>query len=170
VNEERYAGIDPGPSGWAWVVLSGSEKILAAGTETSRPPVFSHCSIWIERIVPQGRSVGQETFDTAVSIGRIVEANRSMPKSSLQLVRRRSVVSELLGGNPGSTDAHLKKRLVELIGPMGTPKKPSGPLAALAPLGSHGVAALACAYYGLLGRGRRGHDWWKFNYETGRCE
>lgn len=171
MSDILFVGIDPGPTGCTWVVMRESLEIVAAGIqEEGRPPCFSHASIWIERIVPQGMSVGQETFDTAVSIGRLLEANRQMPKASVQLVRRRSVVSELLGGNPGSTDSHLKKRLIELIGPMGTPKKPSGPLAQIAPLGSHGVAALACAYYGLLGRGRQGHDWWKFNYETGRCE
>lgn len=177
MSEILFVGIDPGPAGSTWVVLrdcgfvSQPPEVVAVGTqEPWGPPRFSHASIWIERIVPQGMSVGQETFDTAVSIGRLLEANRQMTSTSVQLVRRRSVVSELLGGNPGSTDGHLKKRLIELIGPMGTPKKPSGPLALIAPLGSHGVAALACAYYGLLGRGRQGHDWWRFNYETGRCE
>lgn len=168
-----YVGIDPGPSEWAWVVLKDGAReaqVVAAGLSTERPPTFSHASVWLERIVPQGKSVGQETFDTAVSIGRVIEANCHVTSATLNLVRRRSVVAELLGGNPGSTDAHLKKRLIELIGPMGTAKKPAGPLALIAPLGSHGVAALACAYYGMLGRGRQGHDWWRFNYETGRCE
>lgn len=177
MKDELYAGVDPGPIGCTWVVISDRgdrpPEVAAAG-EDFKSPTFPDCHLWIERIVPQGMSVGQETFDTAVTIGRIIEANALRialsPFRPLHLVRRRSVVSELLGGNPGSTDSHLKKRLIELIGPMGTPKKPSGPLAQIAPLGSHGVAALACAYYGLLGRGRQGHDWWKFNYETGRCE
>lgn len=173
-----HIGVDPGPNGCTWVAIRDCgqlpPEVTAAGNwNEGAPPNFTFASMWIERIVPQGMSVGQETFDTAVSIGRLIESHRTrchLGDVVTYLVRRHSVVSELLGGNPGSTDAHLKKRLIEMIGPMGTPKKPSGPLADIAPLGSHGVAALACAYYGLLGRGRQGHDWWKFNYETGRCE
>lgn len=92
----------------------------------------------IEKIVSYGSSVGQETFDTCVWIGRYMEA-WGQPDDVL-LIPRRKVKAEVCG--PGKWgDPDVRKALIARIGPQGTKKEP-GPTYGVK---SHAWSALGVA-------------------------
>ena len=92
----------------------------------------------IEKIVSYGSAVGQETFDTCVWIGRLMEA-WGQPDDVL-LIPRRAVKRHVCG--PGKWgDPDVRKALIALVGPQGT-KAAKGPTYGVK---SHAWSALAVA-------------------------
>ncbi|MFH0982808.1 MAG: hypothetical protein V2A79_14895 [Planctomycetota bacterium] len=85
----------------------------------------------IEKIVSYGMSVGQETFDTCVFIGRLVERWRYLNKWALSpiLIPRKEIVIALCG-TAKAKDPNVRRVLLDLFGgdkAVGTKKAP-GPL------------------------------------------
>jgi len=88
----------------------------------------------IEGIASYGRPVGAEVFQTAIWIGRFIEAwdaNRN-GQSEAVLIYRRQVKRHLCGSELKVNDAVIRQRLIDLFGPgkavaIGTKKTP-GPL------------------------------------------
>lgn len=99
----------------------------------------------IEMIASQGMSVGQETFDTAMWVGRYVEAWDSCCFDSI-LVYRREIKLHLCGSSRAK-DANVRQALIDRFGgkdkAIGKKSSP-GPLYGVS---KHAWAALAVAVF-----------------------
>ena len=93
----------------------------------------------IEKIVSYGSSVGQETFDTCVWIGRFLQAWGN--PEDVMLIPRRKVKACVCG--PGKWgDPDVRKALIARLGPQGTKKEPGATFG----VKSHAWSALGVAY------------------------
>lgn len=117
--------IDPGPRLSAYVELAGT-RIIARGKlpnltllqmvrtrEVTGPLV-------VEAVAPYGRIVGRETLETAVWVGRYLEAWQGVSR----LLERREVKHALglkAGGRNAATDADVRAALIRRWG--GTPRR-----------------------------------------------
>ncbi len=136
----RVLGIDPGPVESAYVLWDG-KKILTKGKVANDmmlglvrlgiqrgDEVFKdgkwHGEDWwigIEMIASYGAPVGQETFETCVMIGRMIEASGA--PNSVTRVTRKEIGKHLC--NDGRTkDPIIRQRLLDLVGPQGTKANP----------------------------------------------
>lgn len=143
--------IDPGThqSGFAKYVKGGG--VLASGVlsnvEVLDLIVKTDADLLaIERIVNYGMAVGQETFDTCVWIGRMVQ---SWPCPDEVLLIQRGAVKKYVCGTGKAEDKHVRAGLIEMIGPPGTKCAP-GPTYGVT---SHAWAALGVAVTALHERG-----------------
>ena len=161
-------GIDPGPEVSGAVIFDPNRGIVIwAGVPTTedllqmartRFPDRLECPMGIldlavERIVSYGTAVGNETFRTCETVGRLMEmwhgVNDSAAISRPDVLRWLGVQVKRLtpkmkaaGEKKGpSADALCRQVLLDKLGPVGTKKNP-GPLYGV---GSHSWAALAVA-------------------------
>ena len=138
----RILALDPGTheSGYC---LFDSGKVITSGVMGNDDLLKivrddNSDALAIEKIVSYGSSVGQETFDTCVWIGRFMEA-WGQPDDVL-LIPRRMVKKHVCG--PGKWgDPDVRTKLIEKLGPPGTKKAP-GPTFGVK---SHAWSALAVA-------------------------
>lgn len=138
-------GLDPGTELHAAIIWDGNkilEKLYrdtdfiiawlyAMRTGQDPPPLV------IERIVPYGKPIGESTMETIFCSGRFTEAYGSHRTYRMT----RLEVKQYLCHNGNAKDGHIRRALIDRLGPIGTKKRP-GPL--------HGVsgdlfAALAVA-------------------------
>jgi hypothetical protein len=139
--------IDPGPRLSAYVVLHGAAivehgkvgnlnllKTLRA-REASGPLV-------IEMIAPYGKPVGRETFETAVWIGRYLEAWRGVGRT-LERKEVKKALGLRAGGSMAATDADVRSALIVRWGGKSGKRQPAPP--ALVGITKDEWAALAVA-------------------------
>ena len=137
----QVLAIDPGTHESGYCLYDG--KVISSGVmpnEDLLKIVADDRSdvLAIEKIVSYGSSVGQETFDTCVWIGRFLQA-WGCPED-VMLIPRRKVKAEICGkGNWGDPD--VRKALIARVGPQGSKKEP-GPTYGVK---SHAWSALGVA-------------------------
>lgn len=153
----KILALDPGTFETGFVVLEG-DRILASGVQPnpkilyllrehreytdssfSRPwcPIYADV-LAIEMVASYGMPVGAEVFETVRWIGRFQQA---WPEpESVRFVFRKAVKEHLCGTHLAK-DPHIRQRLIDMIGPVGTVKN-RGPLYGVK---SHAWAALAVA-------------------------
>lgn len=143
--------IDPGThqSGFAKYVKDGG--VLASGVipnaEILDLIVKTDADLLaIERIVNYGMAVGQETFDTCVWIGRMVQC---WPNPEEVMLIQRGSVKKYVCGTGKAKDPQVRTGLIQMIGEPGTKKAP-GPTYGVT---SHAWAALGVAVTALHERG-----------------
>lgn len=121
----RILALDPGTHESGYCLLADG-RIVSSG-------VLPNCDLLkivaddnsdvlaIEKIVSYGSSVGQETFDTCVWIGRLIQAWGN--PEDVMLIPRRKVKAHVCG--PGKWgDADVRRCLIERMGPQGSKKAP----------------------------------------------
>ncbi len=150
-------GIDPGPER-SGVCLYDAEdrRVVMAVSEADNHSLLSDIPlkadrVFIEMIHNQGRTtVGQETFETCVWVGRFMQACK--PRITIVEKILRSKVKMALCGTMRAKDANIRASLLDRFGPgkekaIGTKKNP-GPLFGVT---GHAWQALAVIIAGLGG-------------------
>jgi hypothetical protein len=155
--------IDPGPVESCYCVVEAAPFRLVRARLVGNEELLDHlrdrqwCGNFadaaIEGIESYGMAVGREVFDTAINIGRFLEAARSGMLHP-RLVYR-SVVKLTVCHTRTAKDGNIRSRLMDVFGgkgAKGTIKRP-GPLFGLA---GHGWAAFALAitFWETRGHGR----------------
>ncbi len=143
--------IDPGThqSGFAKYVKDGG--VLASGVIPNADILDLIVKtdadlLAIERIVNYGMAVGQETFDTCIWIGRMVQV---WPNPDEVMLIQRGAVKKHVCGTGKAKDPQVREALIKMIGLPGTKKAP-GPTYGVT---SHAWAALGVAVTALHERG-----------------
>jgi hypothetical protein len=141
--------IDPGPRLSAYVVLHGA-AVLEHGKVDNldlllrlRAPEYQvNAPLIVEMIAPYGKIVGRETLETAVWVGRYLEA---WPGVSRTLERKevKHALGLKAGGRNAATDADVRSALIVRWG--GKPGKAQKPPPALAGITKDQWSALAVA-------------------------
>lgn len=143
-------GIDPGPAQSGWVALE--DKLLTAcgvdDNHTVAKMLHEHAlfTVAIEMIASYGMSVGRETFETCVWIGRFMEC--CIDPEAVHLIYRKDIKIHVCS-NAHAKDANVRQALIDMFPPsgggaikqIGTKKEP-GPLYGM---NTHAWAALAVA-------------------------
>ena len=120
--------IDPGTHESAWCSWDGAsilDKGIAPNADVAdmlRGGQIGYDLLAIEMIACYGMAVGAETFDTAVWIGRFIEAAGFGSTAPHQLVFRRDVKLHLCG-TARANDGNVRQRLIDLLGHPGTKAK-----------------------------------------------
>lgn len=143
--------IDPGPEESGWVVLDG-ERLMDGGVSSNRLianmlQVYYLDDLAIEMIASYGMSVGKETFETCVWIGRFLEHSYNLGHEG-RLIYRKDVKIHVCS-NAHAKDANVRQALIDMfpatgggaIKQIGTKKQP-GPLYGM---NTHAWAALGVA-------------------------
>lgn len=152
----RIIGIDPSPTGGAWVVVDETGKVIGSGSGSlgrlcdavaSRP-----CEVAIEMPAGYGMPVGVEVFETCATVGSLLQS-AALNHAPAYRYYRKTVLATVCGSSRGN-DATIRQALVDRYGPtrqlaVGTKKSP-GPLYGL---GNDERAALAVALTHLERRG-----------------
>lgn len=147
-------GIDPGPERSGVCLYDGGARrvievesamdnfrLLLELKSTSADRVF------IEMIHNQGRTtVGQETFETCVWVGRFMQACRPEFTAAEKILR--SKVKMALCGTMRAKDANIRQALIDMLGAPGVKAKP-GPTYGVT---GHAWQALAVAVVGYSER------------------
>lgn len=139
--------IDPGPK-VSGVVTYRNGLVTGAAVMSNEDALFEVMHVAAsyfayEMIASYGASVGAETFETCVWIGRYKQAwlsRLNKEDESVIPVYRMDVKKHLLHSHSGN-DASVRAALIAMFGEVGTKKKP-GPLFGVA---SHAWAALGVA-------------------------
>ena len=139
--------IDPGPWLSAYVVLRGAEVVEHAKVNNLellkllrwREPVGP---VIVEAVSPRRHGVGHETLDTAVWVGRYLEAWRGVSRTMTRQEVKKALGLKA-GGKHQATDADVRSALIVRWG--GPPGKRQRPPVALAGLARDEWAALAVA-------------------------
>lgn len=139
----RILAIDPGTSK-SGVVLWEDGKVRSS-TEMANDSVLEEIACFrgevaIEMIASYGMSVGKETFETCLWIGRMIQC-ADEPEVT-RLVYRREIKIYLCG-TMKAKDGNIRQALIDKLGPVGTKKTP-GPLYGIS---GHLWSALAIADY-----------------------
>lgn len=150
----KIIAIDPGTNDSALVVWSGTVIEIAA-TKPNEELLFDlrgfntseKDTLIIEEIKSYGMSVGQETLDTCVWVGRFYQAwmhatgkcSRLVPRLDIRLHHCKS---------PKATDSNVRRAIIDKYGSPGTKKHP-GPTGCLRGGGGHMWQAFAVAAYAI---------------------
>lgn len=152
--------VDPGPtrSGWVWVQANA---VVQSGTLPNDHILDLLAdalpTIAIERFEARGMSIGDDSIETIIWTGRMIQAAHT-PDAVIR-VRRRDV-KHFLCGNVTAKDTNIRQALIDLLGPPGT-KKSKGPT-----YGVHGDAwaalgvAVTAQGHGTGSGRRRDADCW----------
>ena len=145
----RVMGIDPGPEHSGWVILDvRSGELVEKGVTNNDLFIQTLASkiqtrrvhfVVIEKVVAQGMSVAQPTFETCGKAGEFFNEVDRYSTAAAFYMPRREVKLQLLGKVVGN-DAQVNQAVRELMGDKGTRKNP-GPLYGMA--GSDMWAALS---------------------------
>lgn len=137
----KVLALDPGPKETAAVVWDGSAiEWMGDQPNATIPELFGllHVdAVACEHLQCFGMSVGQETFETAYTIG-FYRAWAEMSGLPFHRVYR-SEVKMTLCGNMRAKDGNIRQALIDMIGPQGKKKAP-GPTYGVS---NHRWAALA---------------------------
>jgi len=130
VPTETLIAVDPGPRQSAWVVLDirscalrafGLEPNADVRTRLRTPPEpwrpVAHLAV--EMVASYGMAVGKDVFETALAVGRFVEAWGG----EHTLVYRREVKMSLCG-RMTAKDTNIRQALIDLYPPTGGGKTP----------------------------------------------
>jgi hypothetical protein len=139
--------IDPGTHKSGYVVFLKAGGVLAAGvlpnTEIMELIRKTDADLLaIERIVSYGMAVGQETFDTCIWTGRMMQV---WPCPDEVFLVERKAVKKHVCGKASVGDPEVRAGLIKMIGPSGTKRDP-GPTYGVT---SHAWAALGVAVTAL---------------------
>lgn len=115
--------IDPGTTQSAWAVVRGDFSIAEMG-KADNECVLSVVAVRavplaIEMLASYGMPVGAEVFQTAVWIGRFVQAHGG----KVRYVYRKEVKMHLCGSMKAK-DSNIRQALIDRFGPVGTKKNP----------------------------------------------
>jgi len=136
----KILSIDPGTDQSAWVLYdTDTRAVLNHGKENNADMIFhfadtyygAYDAVVIEMVAGYGKPVGAEIFETAVWIGRFMEAC-PLGLQGVHRVFRREVKRHLCGSENKVNDAVIRQRIIDLYGPgkekaIGTTKQ-RGPL------------------------------------------
>ncbi len=163
-------GIDPGPNGAraeAEVELvNGDLRIVKAaydyGPFRAELCMAPYDAVVIEKCVCYGMAVGSTVFDTVLTAGQLVFMHR-YAGNAVYLVPNPDWRACLCGFRQAKTK-DVRSRLIDLFGPVGTPKEP-GPLFCIRGAdGEHIVDAIGIATAFLLWKQETGKDVAQYAY------
>jgi hypothetical protein len=147
VSAFSVLAIDPGTHQSGYVVFLKGGGVLKAGVLPNAEimDVIRKSDadlLAIERIVSYGMAVGQETFDTCIWTGRMMEV---WPCPDEVLLIERKVVKKYVCGKSSVGDPEVRAGLIKMVGPSGSKRAP-GPTYGVT---SHAWAALGVAVTAL---------------------
>lgn len=163
-------GIDPGPNGAraeaVVELVSGDLRIVKAeyypGPMCSAPCALSYDAVVIEKCVCYGMAVGSTVFDTVLTAGQLVFVHR-YACNPVYLVPNPDWRACLCGFRQAK-GKDVRARLIDLYGPVGTPKEP-GPLFCIRGAdGEHVIDAIGIATAFLLWKQETGKDVAQYAY------
>ena len=166
-------GIDPGPNGAraeaVVELVNGGLRIVMAKYETVLLPTWpnlthiaSYDAVVIEKCVCYGMAVGSTVFDTVLTAGQLTMRHR-LEGNPVYLVPNPDWRACLCGFRQAKT-RDVRSRLIDLYGPVGTPKEP-GPLFCIRGAdGEHIVDAIGLATAFLLWKQETGKDVAQYAY------
>jgi hypothetical protein len=146
MNTPCVLAIDPGTTHSGWCTWDGTRVLDSDNTANEglaailRGGEIGYDLLAVEMIQNMGRPAGKTLFETAVWIGRFIEAAGFGSTAPHRLIYRTNVKLHLCGTSRAK-DPHIRQRLIDLYGPVGT-KKSKGPLYGVR---SHVWSALAIA-------------------------
>lgn len=140
-------GIDPGPTQSGVCIFDGKRTLFAAVMDNAELLELIKFNEWdpevmaVERIVSYGKAIDQGTIDTAVMIGRCLQAWEY--DDSTMLIPRPAILRHVLTEKvqKGKADAQVRAALIARLGEPGSSKK-RGPTYGVT---SHAWSALAVA-------------------------
>ena len=144
----KLLALDPGTTETGYVLFDGS-KVLDSGITDNEDMLDSiryygkhgdATHLACEMIASYGMSVGRETFETCVWIGRFIQMWKEYANNDWELIYRKDVKIHLCGSMKAK-DANIRQALIDKLGAVGTSKNP-GPLYGVK---SHIWSALAVA-------------------------
>lgn len=122
MNNEPIIAIDPGSEMSAWLIYQDGQ-IIAFGKKPNNDVLnilrVTDGHLAVEMIASYGMPVGKEVFDTAVWIGRFIQAY----KGNHTLIYRKDVKMHLCGSMKAK-DSNIRQALLDRFGPQGTKKEP----------------------------------------------
>jgi hypothetical protein len=157
-------GIDPGPNGAraeaVVELVNGGLRIVKAeyspGPMASVVETAGYDAVVIEKCVCYGMAVGSTVFDTVLTAGQLVMRHRQ-EGNPVYLVPNPDWRACLCGFRQAKAK-DVRARLIDLYGPVGTPKEP-GPLFCIRGAdGEHIVDAIGIATAFLLWKQETGKD------------
>jgi hypothetical protein len=146
MNTPCVLAIDPGTTHSGWCTWDGTRVLDSDNTANEelaailRGGEIGYDLLAVEMIQNMGRPAGKTLFETAVWIGRFIEAAGFGSTAPHRLIYRTNVKLHLCGTSRAK-DPHIRQRLIDLYGPVGSKKCP-GPLYGVR---SHVWSALAIA-------------------------
>jgi len=120
---KNVLGIDPGPVQSGYVITTDYVPVESGKIYNSEileiVKAGMYTDIVVEMLSCYGKAIGAETLETAIWIGRLIEATETSPT----LIYRRSVKMNLTGSN-ATKDHDVIEALKERFGQKGTKKAP----------------------------------------------
>ena len=127
VSSSPILAIDPGTTESAWVLWGGGRLLDCRKESNDAVLLRLQTGLWtierlaIEMVASYGMPVGEEVFETVRWVGRFQQAWAS--PEEVQLVKRMAVKMHLCNSSR-ATDANIRQRLIDLVGPPGTKRAP----------------------------------------------